>query len=180
MMPVVIIQVMIQQVAVRILQLSYPFTWGRCPQTPGIYRFGARMAAWLAERLTPPRAIPAAESALRSHPCVAVPSAQVQSVYPLADSQQNVCSRALSQGINTLVLVPLRWPVLKCPPMAGFQMSTEAGEQAKPIRSSTPIADHLFERHNTTHGNGHLNSRFYCARSWVKSNRTSAACVCFL
>jgi hypothetical protein len=31
----------------------------------------------------------------------------------------------LSQGINTLVLVQLRWPVLKCPPMAGFQMSTE-------------------------------------------------------
>jgi len=34
-------------------------------------------------------------------------------------------SSDLSQGINTLVLVPLRWPVLKCPPMAGFQMSTE-------------------------------------------------------
>jgi hypothetical protein len=28
-----------------------------------------------------PQAIPAAESALRSHPCVAVPSAQVRSVY---------------------------------------------------------------------------------------------------
>ena len=46
--------------------------WGLRPQTPGIYRFGARMTAWLAERLAPPRAIPAAESALRSHPCVAV------------------------------------------------------------------------------------------------------------
>jgi hypothetical protein len=57
--------------------LTAKVTWGRCPQTPGIYRFAARMAAWLAERLTPPRAIPAAESALRSHPCVAVPSAQV-------------------------------------------------------------------------------------------------------
>ena len=33
---------------------------------------------------------------------------------------------ALLQGINNLVLVPLHWPVLKCPPMAGFQMSTEA------------------------------------------------------
>jgi len=38
------------------------------------------MAAWLAERLSPLRAIPAAESALRSHPCGAVSSAQVKSV----------------------------------------------------------------------------------------------------
>src|SRR5579871_4611423 len=36
--------------------------WGLRPQTPGIYRIPARMAAWLAERLTPLRAIPAAES----------------------------------------------------------------------------------------------------------------------
>jgi hypothetical protein len=59
---------------------SHYLTWGLCPQTPGIYRFYARMTAWLAERLTPPRAIPAAESALRSHPCVAVSSTQVRSV----------------------------------------------------------------------------------------------------
>ena len=30
-----------------------------------------------------------------------------------------------STGINTLVLARLRWPLLKCPPLAGFQTSTE-------------------------------------------------------
>jgi len=35
------------------------------------------------ERSAPSRAIPAAESALRSHPCVAVPSAQVSPHYQL-------------------------------------------------------------------------------------------------
>jgi hypothetical protein len=48
-------------------------TWGFCSHTPGIYRCCARMAAWLAERLAPLRAIPAAESMLSSHPCVAIP-----------------------------------------------------------------------------------------------------------
>src|ERR1700731_2063719 len=40
--------------------------------------------------------------------------------------RKNICPNDLPQGINTLVLVPLRWPLLKCPCMAGFQVSTEA------------------------------------------------------
>ena len=50
---------------------------GLCPRAPRIYRFRARMAVRLARRLSPPRAIPAAGSALRSLPSVAVSSAQV-------------------------------------------------------------------------------------------------------
>jgi hypothetical protein len=45
--------------------------WGRCPQTPGIYRVPARMVA-TGTGVARPRAIPAAGSALGSHPCVAL------------------------------------------------------------------------------------------------------------
>jgi hypothetical protein len=70
--------------------------------------------------------IPAAESALRSHPCVAVSSAQVRSVYLRTQYPKNICPNDLRRGINALDLVLLRWPLLKCPSMAGFEMSTEA------------------------------------------------------
>src|SRR5579864_686151 len=53
-------------------------TWGRCPQTPGIYRLPARMALLGGGWRRP--AIPAAGSALGSHPCVALSSAQVRLV----------------------------------------------------------------------------------------------------
>jgi hypothetical protein len=62
------------------------FNWGRCPQTPGIYRIPARMTVLFLGRLAPPRhagvrhRIPAAGSALRSHPCVALSSDQVKPV----------------------------------------------------------------------------------------------------
>ena len=49
--------------------------WGRCPQTPGIYRLPARMAS-AGTGSAHPRAIPAAGSALGAHPCVALSSAQ--------------------------------------------------------------------------------------------------------
>jgi hypothetical protein len=45
--------------------------------------------------------------------------------------RKNVCPNNLPQGINTLVLVPLRWPVLKCPRMAGFQTSTEGAPRTE-------------------------------------------------
>jgi len=45
--------------------------WGRCPQTPGIYRLPARIAS-ARTGCARPRAIPAAGSALGSHPCVAL------------------------------------------------------------------------------------------------------------
>jgi hypothetical protein len=62
------------------------FSWGRCPQTPGIYRVFRQNGCSLLGRLAPPRhacvryRIPAAGSALGSHPCVALSSAQVRSV----------------------------------------------------------------------------------------------------
>jgi len=83
---------------------SLCFIWGRCPQTSGIYRFGATMARLHIGRYQHPASrwsalepqqmtvrggtgctrptIAAAESALRSHPCVALSSAQLQSVSP--------------------------------------------------------------------------------------------------
>jgi hypothetical protein len=79
-------------------------TWGLCPHTPEIYRFGATMARLDIGRFQCHRAfhwsvvnssheharmdgqcpptIAAAESALRSHPCGALPSAQLRSVSP--------------------------------------------------------------------------------------------------
>jgi len=56
------------------------FYLGTLSPNPWDLSLRARMAARLAGRLAPPRAIPAAESALRSHPCVAASSAQVRSV----------------------------------------------------------------------------------------------------
>ena len=50
--------------------------WGRCPQTPGIYRIPARITS-AGTGSARPRAIPAAGSALGPHPCVALSSAQV-------------------------------------------------------------------------------------------------------
>jgi hypothetical protein len=78
----------------------FAFTWGRCPQTPGIYRLGATMARLHVGRsqhhcppIGRPRSmrggtgnarptIAAAESALRSHPCGALSSAQLRSISP--------------------------------------------------------------------------------------------------
>jgi hypothetical protein len=45
--------------------------WGRCPQTPGIYRVAARITK--RKRRLPPPLIPAAESALRLRPRSGIP-----------------------------------------------------------------------------------------------------------
>ena len=54
--------------------------WGRCPQTPGIYRFTAKMAEGKTSgrpRKQPPRATSASESALGLRPRRALSSAQL-------------------------------------------------------------------------------------------------------
>ncbi len=54
--------------------------WGLRPQTPRIYRFRAKIWSGLGERVgLAPDQIPAPRSALRSHPCVALSSAQARS-----------------------------------------------------------------------------------------------------
>jgi len=63
-------------------------SWGRCPQTPGIYRVVARMSA-TGTGSARPQAIPAAGSALESHPCVALSSAQVRSGWTSSTSPCN-------------------------------------------------------------------------------------------
>jgi hypothetical protein len=54
--------------------------WGLRPQTPGIYRFRAKICRFhsaLGGAAPAAPAISASESALGSHPCVALPSAQL-------------------------------------------------------------------------------------------------------
>jgi hypothetical protein len=47
---------------------------------------------------------------------------------------ETIQGSALLQGINSLVLVLFRWPVLsECPPMAGLQMSTKVRNYASPL-----------------------------------------------
>jgi hypothetical protein len=42
--------------------------------------------------------------------------------------------------MNIPILGPLRWPVLKCPPMAGFQMSTEVSQSRRDGYLVCPVA----------------------------------------
>ena len=62
--------------------------WGRCPQTHGVYRVVARMAG-MGTGSARPQAIPAAGSALESHPCVALSPAQVCSGWTTSTSPCN-------------------------------------------------------------------------------------------
>src|SRR5215472_15017598 len=52
-------------------------SWGRCPQAPGILPLYRQNGYGKGDGAGPSPAIPAAGSALRSHPCVALSSAQV-------------------------------------------------------------------------------------------------------
>jgi hypothetical protein len=77
-------------------------TWGRCPQTPGIFRFAARMDC-LGERVAPaPGPIPAAESALGLRSRSALSSAQV---FPEWTTSTSPCNNFLSNGDNPLNLL---------------------------------------------------------------------------
>jgi hypothetical protein len=58
-----------------------PLIGDSVPKPLGFTAFAPEMAAsWRCGAASAARAIPASESALRSHPCVAVSSAQVKSV----------------------------------------------------------------------------------------------------
>ena len=63
--------------------------WGRCPQTPGIYRFPARMSHLLGGGPSRLRAIPAAGSALGLRPRMALSSARVLPGWTTATSPCN-------------------------------------------------------------------------------------------
>ena len=91
----------------------FAFTWGRCPQTPGIYRFRACISVH-AGAIKLPRLMLAPRSALRSHPCVAVSSAQACSVYTRSTLHQPKYLRTTRHRVITsLVLDHFYWPVLK-------------------------------------------------------------------
>ena len=57
------------------------WSWGRCPQTPGILRFCAGIPGTARASHARPGGIPAPESALGLRPRSALSSAQVRSVY---------------------------------------------------------------------------------------------------
>jgi len=122
---------------------------GLCPHTPGICRAGAIPCGWLSQsqKQKPERRIACGSgswsgpASRRSGRIPALPYPPLRSALlyykPQPDkiinpNHENICTNGLYQGINTLVLVLLRWPVLKRPPMAGFQTSTEAKEPATP------------------------------------------------
>jgi len=74
-------------------------TWGRCPQTPGIFRFAARMDPFEGAGCARPRPIPAAESALGLRSRSALSSAQV---LPEWTTSTPPCNNFLSNGDNPL------------------------------------------------------------------------------
>ena len=81
-----------------------------------------------------PQPIPAAESALRSHPCVAVSSAQVSPVYTRSRKKEHQTTHSshfsVDSGRHMRQLKSSRparvhWPVLRRPPLAGFDVTVE-------------------------------------------------------
>jgi len=74
-------------------------TWGRCPQTPGIFRSAARMHGFEGAGCARPRPIPAAESALGLRSRSALSSAQV---LPEWTTSTSPCNNFLSNGDNPL------------------------------------------------------------------------------
>ena len=77
-------------------------TWGRCPQTPGIFRIAARMDGFEGAGCARPRPIPAAESALGVRSRIALSSAQV---FPEWTTSTSPCNNFLSNGDNPLNFV---------------------------------------------------------------------------
>ena len=73
--------------------------WGRCPQTPGIFRIAARMDGFEGAGCARPRPIPAAESALGLRSRSALSSAQV---LPEWTTSTSPCNNFLSNGDNPL------------------------------------------------------------------------------
>ena len=79
--------------------------WGRCPQTPGIYRLTAKMAAGTTSgrpRLQPPPATSAAESALGLRPRRALPSAQLAAEWNNSTSPYNDFSSNGAYPLNSV------------------------------------------------------------------------------
>ena len=74
-------------------------TWGRCPQTPGIFRIAARMDCFGEQVVPAPRPIPAAESPLGLRSRRALSSAQV---LPEWTTSTSPCNNFLSNGDNPL------------------------------------------------------------------------------
>ena len=97
----------------------------------------------------------APESALGSHPCVALSSAPVHhSVNQTRPAGAGKCPSLIEnclrnparQGITDLVLGLLRWPVFKWPRMAGFQVAAEALPEIVLLVADASLFDDHFSR----------------------------------
>jgi len=85
------------------MRLQHAFLhWGRCPQTPGIYRVVARMAS-TGTGSARPQAIPAAGPALGSHPCVALSSAPATGEFTVACEEKEAVQLKVLDILNVPV-----------------------------------------------------------------------------
>src|SRR3981081_4877562 len=82
--------------------LRRTLTWGRCPQTPGIFRFSARMDLFWGAGCARPRPIPAAESALGLRSRSALSSTQVLPEWTTSNSPGNTLLSTGDHPLNTL------------------------------------------------------------------------------
>jgi hypothetical protein len=102
---------------------------GLCPRAPGIYRFGTGILR-MGRRISP----------LRFQPLDGAPVAFLRSriLHPGSTSIRRLCPVRRSfllpvlrqWGITTVVLPLACWPVLRCPRLAGFEVSPEALDPA--------------------------------------------------
>src|SRR6266478_5518836 len=108
-------------------ETSFALLRGLCPRAPGIYRFPARMAAGRGGLRRPPFRSwnSALVASLRCH----VLRPGLASISFSGRTAKYVCRNGHRRVINTLVLVQLRWPVLKWPCMAGFQVAAEVSRR---------------------------------------------------
>ncbi len=77
---------------------------------------------------------------LGSHPCVALSPAQVRTVYgSSARKAEKDCRKMHCGSITGSILPNIRWPVLRCPSLAGFQVPPEVrGTVPLPARLNSP------------------------------------------
>jgi hypothetical protein len=96
---------------------------GLRPRAPGIYRFLARMPR---RRLPPPSHsglwVGALVASLRSH---ILRPGEARITEPVVSSQSFLLPPAAVVGYKVLSLARFRWPVLRCPSLAGFEVSPE-------------------------------------------------------
>ena len=113
--------------------------WGRCPQTPGIYRLAAKMAEGKTSgRPQPPRATSAPESALGLRPRRALPSAQFGAEWSNSTSPYNDFSSNGAYPLNSVS--HSRGSLHQKSPIPPFAVAAERERQAKSRQGKVQMA----------------------------------------